>query len=187
MRFSVKLSVDFQTGRHTHLTMKFLVLALCVAAASAASTFGARPWQQASARATVNTAAVASAQVVSAPVVAAKAAYNGGQDWEATVLRSESDVQPDGFNYVYETANGIAAEASGSLRKVDNIDTVAVQGSYKYTAPDGTPVQVTYVADENGYQPQSNLLPVAPAIPEAILRSLQYIAAHPQPVEAKKF
>ena len=37
-----------------------------------------------------------------------------------------------------------------------------------YTAPDGTPVELQFVADENGYQPQSNLLPVAPAFPHPI-------------------
>ena len=39
---------------------------------------------------------------------------------------------------------------------------------YSYTAPDGTPVHVQYVADENGFQPQSDLLPVAPAFPHPI-------------------
>lgn len=37
-----------------------------------------------------------------------------------------------------------------------------------YTAPDGTPVRVKFVADENGYQPQSDLLPVAPEFPHEI-------------------
>ena len=40
--------------------------------------------------------------------------------------------------------------------------------AHSYTAPDGTPVHVTFVADENGYQPQSDLLPVAPAFPHPI-------------------
>ena len=39
---------------------------------------------------------------------------------------------------------------------------------HRYTAPDGTPVRVTFVADENGFQPQSDLLPVAPAFPHPI-------------------
>lgn len=28
------------------------------------------------------------------------------------------------------------------------------QGSAQWTAPDGTPIQLSYVADENGFQPQ---------------------------------
>lgn len=35
-------------------------------------------------------------------------------------------------------------------------EALEVQGSNQYTAPDGTPVQITYVANENGYQPQVN-------------------------------
>lgn len=29
-----------------------------------------------------------------------------------------------------------------------------IQGEYQYQAPDGTNVRFSYVADENGYQPQ---------------------------------
>ena len=39
---------------------------------------------------------------------------------------------------------------------------------HSYTAPDGTPVEVKFVADEGGYQPDSALLPVAPAFPHPI-------------------
>ena len=39
---------------------------------------------------------------------------------------------------------------------------------HSYTAPDGTPVTVKFVADANGYQPESALLPVAPAFPHPI-------------------
>lgn len=40
--------------------------------------------------------------------------------------------------------------------------------TFSYTAPDGTLVRVKFVADENGYQPQSDLLPVAPEFPHKI-------------------
>lgn len=33
---------------------------------------------------------------------------------------------------------------------------------FRFTFPDGTPGQVTYIADENGYRAQSDLIPVAP-------------------------
>lgn len=54
------------------------------------------------------------------------------------------------------------------------------QGDFKYTAPDGTPISLQYIANENGFQPQGAHLPTAPPIPEAILRSLEYNAAHPE-------
>lgn len=31
-----------------------------------------------------------------------------------------------------------------------DLEAQVVQGSYSYTSPDGTPITVTYVADENG-------------------------------------
>lgn len=40
--------------------------------------------------------------------------------------------------------------------------------SHRYTAPDGTDIVVKFVADENGYQPQSPFLPVAPEFPHPI-------------------
>lgn len=38
---------------------------------------------------------------------------------------------------------------------------VVVHGSYKYISPDGTPIEVTYTADENGYHPVSSAIPQA--------------------------
>lgn len=59
----------------------------------------------------------------------------------------------------------------------------SAQGSYSYTSPEGVQIQVNYVADENGYQPDSAALPTPPPVPAAIARALEYIAAHPQPAE----
>ncbi|XP_059059989.1 larval cuticle protein LCP-17-like [Achroia grisella] len=109
---------------------------------------------------------------------------SSGSDVDAPVLRSDIDVKPDGYDYAYETGNGISASAVGTLKNVDNIDALVSQGSYQYVAPDGTPVNVQYVADENGYQPNSDILPTPPPIPPAIARALEYLAAHP-PLEEK--
>lgn len=53
-----------------------------------------------------------------------------------------------------------------------------VSGSYAYTAEDGTKIQVSYVANENGYQPSGDGIPT---IPPAIQRALEWNAAHPDP------
>ncbi|KAH8307104.1 hypothetical protein KR044_004954, partial [Drosophila immigrans] len=84
------------------------------------------------------------------------------------------DIQPDGqYQYRYDTSNGIVGQESGYGGH-------SVSGSNAYYAPDGQLIQVTYVADENGYQPQGAHLPTPPPIPAAILKSLEYIATHPQ-------
>lgn len=89
------------------------VLALCVCAASAASfgSFGQQPYKSyqpqpavsAFAQAVSAPAAVAynaaKTVFVDAPVYAAKKVYSAVGDAESTILRSESEVNPDGFNY----------------------------------------------------------------------------------------
>ncbi|KAJ8942561.1 hypothetical protein NQ318_021963 [Aromia moschata] len=82
------------------------------------------------------------------------------------IISQESDISIDGsYRNSYETAN-------------EN-ETEEVQGSFQYTAPDGTPIQLSYIANENGFQPQGAHLPVPPEVPAAIQRALDYIAAHP--------
>lgn len=81
----------------------------------------------------------------------------------------------------YETANGIAAQEQGALRLQGGPEpSIAAQGSFAYTSPEGQPISLTYTADENGFRPQGAHLPTPPPIPPAILRALEWIAAHPQ-------
>lgn len=76
------------------------------------------------------------------------------------------------YSYVYRTSNGINAEESG-------IGGVSAQGSYDYTGSDGVPISITYTADENGYRPVGDAIPVSPPIPEYIQRALEYIRNNP--------
>ncbi|XP_066597384.1 endocuticle structural glycoprotein SgAbd-4-like [Prorops nasuta] len=121
-------------------------------------------------------------------VLGVQAAYSAPLEESSTVpivAYSADGPNPDGsYSYSYETANGIHAQEEGHLLKSqdpkEKEDSIVVQGSYSYTADDGTPISVSYVADENGFQPKGDHLPVGPAIPPAILRALEYIAAHPE-------
>ncbi|KAJ8947812.1 hypothetical protein NQ314_008535 [Rhamnusium bicolor] len=80
----------------------------------------------------------------------------------------------------YETENGIAAQEQGFQKQIGNELGTAAQGSFQYTSPEGIPIAVSYIADENGFQPQGAHLPTPPPIPPAILRALEYNAAHPE-------
>lgn len=89
---------------------------------------------------------------------------------------------PDGsYSYNYETGNGIQAQEEGHLNNVgtDN-EALEVRGSFSYTDADGNTHQISYVANENGFQPEGAHLPTAPPVPPEILKALQYIAEHPE-------
>lgn len=87
------------------------------------------------------------------------------------ILRQDSDINPDGsYSYAYETGNGIQASEQGTLKRVEEEEAIAATGEYSYTDPDGNLVRVSYIADENGFQPTGDHLPVAPEIPPAIQR-----------------
>ncbi|XP_050700772.1 uncharacterized protein LOC126987686 [Eriocheir sinensis] len=83
------------------------------------------------------------------------------------ILRDDRVQEEDGrFSVDVETGNGIVLSESGSPAGPDGA--VVMAGAYAYTAPDGTLVELRFVADENGYQPESALLPVAPEFPHPI-------------------
>ncbi|XP_039753488.1 cuticle protein CP14.6-like [Pararge aegeria] len=102
------------------------------------------------------------------------------RDGEAVIVNQDADVLPDQYQFSFKTSNDIQAQESGVLVNVGKEnESIQVQGSNSYVGTDGQVYSVTYIADEGGYQPQGAHLPVPPAVPEYILRSLAYIAANP--------
>lgn len=99
-------------------------------------------------------------------------------EFHAEVKNYESDVRPDGFEYLLDTSNTIHQQASGDEHG-------NIHGVYEYDSPEGEHIKVSYVADENGYQPDSALLPTPPPVPAAIVKALEYIRAHPPKEESK--
>ncbi|KAJ8956811.1 hypothetical protein NQ318_014225 [Aromia moschata] len=100
------------------------------------------------------------------------------------IVRYENEgVNADGsYQWSYETGNGIVAQEQGQLKNPGSENAAAeVQGSYQYQAPDGTPIALNYLANEDGFQPQGDHLPTPPPIPPAIQKALEWIAAHPEP------
>ncbi|GBP03876.1 Larval cuticle protein 65Ag2 [Eumeta japonica] len=82
---------------------------------------------------------------------------------DVTILKSESEVGPESFQYAYETSDGASAHAQGQLKSLGKDESaIVVNGAYSFVADDGQTYSVNYVADENGFQPQGAHLPVAP-------------------------
>ncbi|XP_032676864.1 endocuticle structural glycoprotein SgAbd-2-like isoform X2 [Odontomachus brunneus] len=97
------------------------------------------------------------------------------------ILRQTQDSSPDGsYSYSYDTENGISVAEAGQPKNIGPNQIEAVRGQFSYTAPDGTPIQVVYTADENGFLASGAHLPTPPPIPVAIQRALAHNAAHPE-------
>ncbi|KFB44538.1 pupal cuticle protein 78E, putative [Anopheles sinensis] len=108
-------------------------------------------------------------------VIAALAAVAVAQnpDADAQVVNSDSVVNPDGsYAWNYETSNGIRAQEEG-------VGGQSASGSASWTDRDGTPIQLTYVANEGGFQPQGAHLPREGPVPDHVLKTLEFIRANP--------
>lgn len=58
----------------------------------------------------------------------------------------------------YETDNGILAEESGRIEKLESGDDgIRSTGYFQYTGDDGQLYRVDYVADDNGFVPKVGL------------------------------
>ncbi|XP_017867969.1 PREDICTED: larval cuticle protein 2-like isoform X2 [Drosophila arizonae] len=97
---------------------------------------------------------------------------------KAEVLSRKEDVRPDGFEALLETSNSIIRKESGDEKG-------NIQGVFSWVSPEGEKIEVSYVADENGYQPKSDSLPTPPPIPDEIERALKWIAANPPAPDSK--
>ncbi|XP_025270372.1 endocuticle structural glycoprotein SgAbd-2 isoform X1 [Camponotus floridanus] len=77
------------------------------------------------------------------------------------------------YNYNYNTDTGIQVQEEGNLNNEGtDQEALEVQGSYNFTDNEGNTFQVSYVANENGFQPEGAHLPT---IPPLIRKALEYI------------
>ncbi|SPP85123.1 larval cuticle protein 65Ag1-like [Drosophila guanche] len=84
-------------------------------------------------------------------------------DADAQILRLESDVRPEGYNFDLETSDGKKHQEEGELKNVGTEqEAIVVRGSYSFVADDGQTYTVNYIADENGFQPEGAHLPNVP-------------------------
>ncbi|KYB27390.1 Pupal cuticle protein Edg-78E-like Protein [Tribolium castaneum] len=93
------------------------------------------------------------------------------------ILKQTFDQDHGGYQFSYETGNGIHAQESGYFKnKGDEKKEILVQqGTITYHDEHGHPITLSYIADENGFQPQGAHLPTPPPIPQEIQKALQEI------------
>jgi hypothetical protein len=95
---------------------------------------------------------------------------------DVEITRSEFDDQGDGtFSWLSELSDGSKKQQSGKLKQIGTEQGIELTGSYSYTSPEGEKIELTYIADENGFQPSGAHLPTPPTPSEAILKALEII------------
>ena len=69
----------------------------------------------------------------------------------------------DSYKFDYQLSDGSTREESAQVETRGAEDAILrVRGSFSFVGADGVTYTVTYIADENGFQPQGAHLPVAP-------------------------
>jgi loricrin len=94
--------------------------------------------------------------------------YDNYKTTPIPILKFDNQQNHDGsYNYAFETANGINAHEQGFVKNagVKDGEIQVQQGYYSYTSPDGHPISVQYIADENGFQVKGDHLPTPPPLP----------------------
>ncbi|CAL4122257.1 unnamed protein product, partial [Meganyctiphanes norvegica] len=111
------------------------------------------------------------AVAIAAPQYGASRAASHEDSQEHIPILRDDRLQPiDGsYSFDTETADGIVRSEHGARIEDGSAEgAVAQAGSYSFTLPNGEEFELTYVANEGGFQPQSDFLPVAPAFPHPI-------------------
>merc|ERR1711980_11686 len=84
------------------------------------------------------------------------------------------------YSYNFEAANGIKMSEEGEQKhfgdKLEEGYGSVARGSYSYEL-EGVTYTINWVADENGYQPTGAHLPVAPPMPEYVVKMLAELRA----------
>ncbi|XP_071552002.1 cuticle protein AM1199-like [Panulirus ornatus] len=88
------------------------------------------------------------------------------------VLRDDRVDEGNGnFQYEFETENGIQQSAVGRPGSAGQSN---IQGSYRFTLPDGTLAEVRFIADENGFRAESPLIPTPHPLPAHAIEQVRF-------------
>ncbi|XP_028158521.1 cuticle protein CP14.6-like [Ostrinia nubilalis] len=92
---------------------------------------------------------------------------------DVQVVRYElNNGSPDAYNFAWELSDGSKHQEQGQLKNqgTEN-EAISVQGQYAWVGPDGVTYIVSYIADENGFQPTIEQGPGG-AVPAGVIASL---------------
>ncbi|CRL02985.1 CLUMA_CG016554, isoform A [Clunio marinus] len=82
---------------------------------------------------------------------------------DVELLKSAFVNELNSYNFAYEQSDGQKRDEEGTVKNIGSEDeAISVRGSFSFVADDGQTYTVTYVADENGFQPSAAHLPVGP-------------------------
>ncbi|XP_023172392.2 endocuticle structural protein SgAbd-6-like [Drosophila hydei] len=80
-----------------------------------------------------------------------------GSKTKAHMLKFENG---NGYAFYYETIDGISRQETAELKHAGtDLEAIAVQGSIHWVEPNGVHYELSYLADENGFQPQAKTEP----------------------------
>ncbi|XP_046963243.1 flexible cuticle protein 12-like [Vanessa cardui] len=102
--------------------------------------------------------------IVFALFVAAAVALPAQVDHKNAVIEKSElvNIGVDGYSFDVKTSDGKSAKEVGTLKNVGTEnEALEVRGEFSYYGDDGVLYSVTYIANENGFQPQGAHLPVA--------------------------
>lgn len=121
-------------------------------------------------------------QIVACAIIATASSVKSDQEVAIPIIRQIKELNPDGtYSHAFETKNEIFAEERGYLKNAGDRTTESqvAHGQYQFQTPEGIIIRTVYTADENGFRPQGNHLPVGPPIPPLIVKSLRYLGFLP--------
>ena len=116
-------------------------------------------------------------QIAFAALLAVAVAMPQGQS-DVRVVSQRFDMDLAGnYEYSQELTDGQKVSEVGSVQPGSEPETgsITMQGSYEFIGDDGRTYTVTYVADDNGYNPSLDHMPQAPAqLPEYALHRAEF-------------
>merc|ERR1712136_243612 len=89
------------------------------------------------------------------------------------------DTEKQEYSFSYEAENGIPVSESGKQKQFgDKPEEAGIISQGKFSYPEeGVTYTITWVADENGFQATGDHLPVAPPMPEHVVKMLADLRA----------